>query len=71
MNFLENLLDWTAKDDMQLNAFKTKEMILGLLAQSNLPLLNTVEGLLKELTRSNCLAFILTPHSVGQLMLTI
>ena len=35
MNFLENLLDWTAKNDMQLNASKTKEMVTGPLAQSN------------------------------------
>jgi len=35
--FFTNLLDWIARNDMQLNLPKTKEMILGPLAKSNIP----------------------------------
>jgi len=42
MKTLENLLAWTVKiNDMQLNTSKTKEMILGLIAKTDLPLLTT------------------------------
>jgi len=36
-HFFTNLLDWIAKNDMQLNLSKTKETILGPLAKSNIP----------------------------------
>ena len=35
------MTDWTTLNDMQLNTAKTKEMILGPVAQANLPLLTT------------------------------
>jgi len=46
--FLINLLKWTESNDMQLNA--TKEMILGPLAKSNLPLLSTTVGTTDRVT---------------------
>ena len=48
--FLINLLKWTESNDMQLNASKTKEMILGPLAKSNLPLLSTTVGTIDRVT---------------------
>jgi len=39
--YLQNLTDWATLNDMQLNTAKTKEMILGPVAQANLPLLTT------------------------------
>jgi len=49
-NYLQNLIDWTAVNDMQLNTSKTKEMILGCLAQTNLPLLTTSTGTIERVT---------------------
>ena len=49
-NYLQNLIDWTAVNDMQLNTSKTKEMILGRLAQTNLPLLTTSTGTIERVT---------------------
>ena len=43
--YLHNLTDWATLNDMQLNTAKTKEMILmilGPVAQANLPLLTTI-----------------------------
>jgi len=37
--FIENLLDWADRNDMQVNTAKTKEMILVPLARSDLPIL--------------------------------
>jgi len=71
INFFSNLLDWTERNDMQLNASKTKELILGPLAQHTLPLFKQQLALLKVLPRSNCLAFISSPPFVGQPTLTI
>ena len=44
--FIENLLDWADRNDMQVNTAKTKEMILGPLARSDLhlPILSTRRG---------------------------
>jgi len=44
--FIENLLDWADRNDMQVNTAKTKEMILGPLAGSglHLPILSTRGG---------------------------
>jgi len=44
--FIENLLDWADRNDMQVNTAKTKEMILGPLARSDLhlPILSTQGG---------------------------
>jgi len=39
--FIENLLDCDDRNDMKVNTAKTKEMILGPLAQSDLPILST------------------------------
>jgi len=49
-NYLQNLIEWTAVNDMQLNTSKTKEMILGRLAQTNLPLLTTSTGTIERVT---------------------
>jgi len=40
-NYLTSLLTWTAENDMQLNTYKTKEMLLGRLNPVNTPLLST------------------------------
>jgi len=48
--FLINLLKWTESNDMQLNASKTKEMILRPLAKSNLPLVSTTVGTIDSVT---------------------
>ena len=44
--FIENLLDWADRNDMQVNTAKTKEMILGPLARFDLhlPILSTRGG---------------------------
>ena len=39
--YLHNLTDWATLNEMQLNTAKTKEMILGPVAQANLSLLTT------------------------------
>ena len=46
--FIESLLDWADRNDMQVNTFKTKEMILGPLARSDLhlPILSARGGIL-------------------------
>jgi len=49
-SFLINSLKWTESNDMQLNVSKTKEMILGPLAKSNLPLLSTTVGNIDRVT---------------------
>ena len=43
-DFMENLLDWADQKHMQLNTAKTKEMILGPLSRSHLPILSTPLG---------------------------
>jgi len=42
--FIENLLDWADRNDMQVNTAKTKEMILCPLARSDLSILSTRIG---------------------------
>ena len=42
--FMENLLDWADSNDMQVNTTKTKEMTVGPLARSDLPILSTRVG---------------------------
>ena len=70
--FFINLLKWTESNDMQLNASKTKQMILGPLAKFNPPLLSTTVGTIdRVILPSNYLAFILTPHFLGLPTLTI
>jgi len=39
--FLGNILIWMADNHMQVNSAKTKEMILGPLSKTNLPVLKT------------------------------
>jgi len=39
--YIQNLIDWSTLNDMQLITSKTKEMVLGPLARANLPLLTT------------------------------
>jgi len=46
--FLDNLLLWTVKNDMQLNGNKTKEMILGPIAKTDIPLLTTPTGTIER-----------------------
>jgi len=43
-DFMENLLNWADQNHMQLNTTKTKEMILGPLSRSQLPILSTPLG---------------------------
>jgi len=49
--FIENLLDWADRNDMQVNTAKTKEMIFGPLARSDLhlPILSTRGGTVNSL----------------------
>jgi len=46
--FLAKLLDWSSDNDMQLNTSKTKEMILGPLAQSDIPSLTISSGAIER-----------------------
>ena len=46
--FLETVLAWTVKNDMQLNTSKTKEMILGPIAKTDLALLTTPTGTIER-----------------------
>jgi len=46
--FMESLLAWTVKIDMQLNTSETKEMVLGPLAKTDLPLLTTPIGTIER-----------------------
>ena len=48
--FLQNLLTWMAKNHMQVNSAKTKEMIIGPLAKINLPLLTTSLGTIERVS---------------------
>ena len=50
LTFLANLLDWSSDNDMQLNTSKTKEMILGPLAQSHIPSLTISSGAIERVT---------------------
>jgi len=43
-DYLSSLLIWTADNDMQLNTFKTKEMILGRIDLTSIPSLSTPTG---------------------------
>jgi len=49
-HFFTNLLDWIARNDMQLNLSKTKEMILGPLAKSIIPPLTATLGTIDRVT---------------------
>jgi len=40
-NYLSSLLIWTGDDDMQLNTFKTKEMVLGRTDSTSVPSVST------------------------------
>jgi len=48
--FLENLITWTTNNHMQVNSTKTKEMIIGPLAKTNLPLLTTPLGTIERVS---------------------
>ena len=48
--FLTKLLTWANENDMEINTTKTKEMILGPLAHTNLPLLSTPTGTIDRVT---------------------
>ena len=48
--FLSNLLSWANENDIEINTAKTKEMILGPLARSNLPFLTTPTGTIDRVT---------------------
>jgi len=48
--FIENLLHWADDNDMQVNTAKTKEMILGPLARSDLSILSTRAGIVDRVS---------------------
>jgi len=48
--FISNLLSWANKNNMEINTTKTKEMILGPLARSNLPFLSMPTGTIERVT---------------------
>ena len=48
--FIENLLDWADRNDMQVNTAKTKEMILCPLARSDLSILSTRIGTVEKVS---------------------
>jgi len=48
--FMENLSDWADRNDTQVNTAKTKEMILGPLARSDLPILSTRVGTVNKVS---------------------
>ena len=48
--FIENLLDWADRNDMQVNTAKTKEMIPGPLARSDLSILSTRVGTVERVS---------------------
>jgi len=48
--FMENLLDWADSNDMQVNTTKTKEMTVGPLARSDLPILSSLVGTVKRVS---------------------
>ena len=48
--FLSNLLSWANENNMEINTTKTKEMILGPLARSNLPFVSTPTGTIERVT---------------------
>jgi len=49
-NYLSSLLIWTADNDMQLNTFKTKEMILGRTDSTSIPSFSTPASPIRYLT---------------------
>ena len=64
--YLTNLLTWADHNGMEINTSKTKEMVLGRLASTNLP-----HKPLKGLLHINCLVYILTRPFPGPSILTI
>jgi len=50
VQFLENLITWTANNHMQVSSSKTKQMIIGPLAKINLPLLTTPLGTIERIS---------------------
>jgi len=48
--FLSNLLSWANEYNMEINTTKTKEMILGPVARSNIPFLSTPTGTIERVT---------------------
>jgi len=48
--FLSNVLSWANENNTKINTTKTKEMILGPLARSNLPFLSTPTGTIERVT---------------------
>jgi len=67
LTYLADLLTWAAHNGMEINTSKTREVVLGRLANTNLPLPNIVNcrKLLKELTHTSCLVYTLTQPSPG------
>ena len=47
--FVGNIFTWMADSHMQVNSAKTKEMILGPLSKTNLPLLTTSSGTIERI----------------------
>jgi len=56
-DYLSSLLIWTADNDMQLNTFTTKEMILGLTDSTSVPSLSTPPGPIQRVTTFKLLGF--------------
>ena len=73
LTYLADLLTWAAHNGMERNTSKTKEVVLGRLANTNLSLPNIVNcrKLLKELLHTSCLVYTLTQPSPGPPTLSI
>ena len=71
LTYLAELLTWAAHNGMEINTSKTKEMVLGRLANTNLPCLISRRKPLKELLRISCLVCTLTQLSPGPPTLNI
>jgi len=59
--FIEDLMHWANDNDMQVNITKTKEMILGSLARSDLSLLSTRVGIVDRVSWFKLLGVCIEP----------
>ena len=69
LTYLAELLTWEAHSGMEINTSKTKEMVLGHLANTNSPLPNIASQTVERLT--SCLVCTLTQPSPGPPTLNI
>jgi len=70
-DFIEKLLNWADQNHMQLHTAKTKEMILGPLSRSHLPILSTPLGPIDRVSSFKLLGVYIETTLVGLCMLTI